>query len=197
MSATATKLAPLKATSPWTDERLVRECVGGSEEAWSALIDKYKNLIYSIPIKQELSREAASDIFQSVCLDLLSELPRLREPRALPKWLIQITLHKCARWTQREGRYSQEEISDALLPAGPASAELIAEEVRQEQTLRESLAALPDRCAEMVRMLFFETPARPYGEVARELGLATGSIGFIRGRCLDRLKKELQRRGFK
>jgi RNA polymerase sigma factor (sigma-70 family) len=197
MSATAAKLAPLKAPSPWTDERLVRECVGGSEEAWSALIDKYKNLIYSIPIKQELSREAASDIFQSVCLDLLSELPRLREPRALPKWLIQITLHKCARWTQREGRYSQEEISDALLPAISPAAELIAEEVRQEQALRESLAALPDRCAEMIRMLFFETPARPYGEVARELGLATGSIGFIRGRCLDKLKKELQRRGFK
>ena len=34
-------------------------------------------------------------------------------------------------------------------------------------------------------MLFFETPARPYQEVARRLGLAAGSIGFIRGRCLD------------
>jgi RNA polymerase sigma factor (sigma-70 family) len=196
MSATATKVARAKQT-PWSDERLVRECVQGNEEAWSRLIDKYKNLIYSIPIKHELSRDAANDIFQSVCLDLLSELPRLREPRALPKWLIQITLHKCTRWTQREGRYSQDEISDALLPVIPPEAELIAEEVRQEQTLREVLAELPERCAEMIRMLFFETPARPYSEVAEELGLATGSIGFIRGRCLDKLRKELERRGFK
>jgi RNA polymerase sigma factor (sigma-70 family) len=196
MSATATKVARAKQT-PWSDERLVRECVQGNEEAWSGLIDKYKNLIYSIPIKHELSRDAANDIFQSVCLDLLSELPRLREPRALPKWLIQITLHKCTRWTQREGRYSQDEISDALLPVIPPEAELIAEEVRQEQTLREVLAELPERCAEMIRMLFFETPARPYSEVAEELGLATGSIGFIRGRCLDKLRKELERRGFK
>jgi RNA polymerase sigma factor (sigma-70 family) len=196
MSATATKAARAKQT-PWSDERLVRECVQGNEEAWSRLIDKYKNLIYSIPIKHELSRDAANDIFQSVCLDLLSELPRLREPRALPKWLIQITLHKCTRWTQREGRYSQDEISDALLPVIPPEAELIAEEVRQEQTLREVLAELPERCAEMIRMLFFETPARPYSEVAEELGLATGSIGFIRGRCLDKLRKELERRGFK
>jgi len=33
----------------------------------------------------------------------------------------------------------------------------------------------------MVRMLFFETPPRPYEEVANELDLATGSIGFIAG----------------
>jgi RNA polymerase sigma factor (sigma-70 family) len=196
VSATATKLTPVK-QPPWSDERLVRECLDGNEEAWSALIDKYKNLIYSIPIKHELSPDAASDIFQSVCLELLSELPRLREPRALPKWLIQITVHKCSRWRQRESRYSQDEISEDQLPVVPAAAEVFQEEIWQEQMLREALASLPDRCGEMIRMLFFESPARPYEEVARELGLATGSIGFIRGRCLDKLRKQLQQKGFK
>ena len=45
-------------------------------------------------------------------------------------------------------------------------------------------------------MLFFETPARPYDEIAKELGLATGSIGFIRGRCLAQLRKQLEKKGF-
>jgi DNA-directed RNA polymerase specialized sigma24 family protein len=45
-------------------------------------------------------------------------------------------------------------------------------------------------------MLFFEEPARPYQDVARELGIATGSIGFIRQRCLDRLRKKLVEAGF-
>jgi DNA-directed RNA polymerase specialized sigma24 family protein len=44
-------------------------------------------------------------------------------------------------------------------------------------------------------MLFFETPARPYQEVARELGIATGSIGFIRGRCLKKLRQALEQEG--
>jgi hypothetical protein len=46
-------------------------------------------------------------------------------------------------------------------------------------------------------MLFFEQPPRPYRQVARSLGLAAGSIGFIRGRCLTRLRRELERRGFR
>lgn len=195
---TATAPAPEISASAWTDERLVKECVRGNEEAWSALIDKYKNLIFSIPVKYEFSREDASDIFQSVCVDLLSELPRLREPRALPKWLMQTTSHKCLHWKQRERRYSAgEDEMNALELASPARAEQVLAEAEQEQALRDAVSALQPRCAQMVRMLFFETPARPYDEVARELGLATGSIGFIRGRCLEQLKKQLLARGFK
>ena len=33
-------------------------------------------------------------------------------------------------------------------------------------------------------------------EVAERLGLATGSIGFIRGRCLKRLQRALEESGF-
>ncbi|MFZ3363707.1 MAG: hypothetical protein WA153_09715, partial [Candidatus Acidiferrales bacterium] len=69
----------------WTDTRLVKECLRGSEAAWSALIDKYKNLIFSIPIKYGFSSDDATDIFQAVCVELLSELPKLRKPKALPK----------------------------------------------------------------------------------------------------------------
>ena len=54
----------------WPDARLVSECLGGSEEAWRALIFKYKNLIFSIPVKYGFSTDDATDIFQGVCLDL-------------------------------------------------------------------------------------------------------------------------------
>ena len=47
----------------------------------------------------------------------------------------------------------------------------------------------------MIRLLVFTSPPVPYKEVARRLGLATGSIGFIRGRCLQRLQKNLDKQG--
>ncbi len=48
----------------------------------------------------------------------------------------------------------------------------------------------------LAKMLFFESPARPYHEVATRVGVATGSIGFIRGHCLGRRKKRLGEAGF-
>ena len=69
-------------------------------------------------------------------------------------------------------------------------------EVEQEQLVRAAIRTLKPRCAEMIRLLFYEQPPLPYAEVARRLGLATGSIGFIRGRCLKQLQKALLESGF-
>jgi RNA polymerase sigma factor (sigma-70 family) len=181
-----------------SDERLIQACLKGDSEAWSTLIDRYKNLIYSIPIKLGMYQDAP-DIFQSVCVDLLSELPNLRDNRALPKWLIQTCYHKCIRYKRVEGRHVEFESEDAEKPRGDSSPQLpdhMLLQLEQEQMLRDVISEMPERCERMIRMLFFETPSRPYEEVAKELGLATGSIGFIRGRCLAQLKKQLAEKGF-
>lgn len=181
----------------WSDDRLVRGCLNGDEDAWAALVDKYKNLIYSVPIKQGFTPEEAAEIFQAVCVGLLSELPNLRKPRALAAWLIRTTSHKCFHARREARRFVGEEAVELehRPDAAPLPPDVIAG-LEREQTLREALAALPARCRQLVHLLFYETPARPYAEVARELGIATGSIGFIRMRCLERLRRGLEQKGF-
>ena len=195
MTATAAKpqLAPSVVSN---DERLIELCLKKNPEAWAALIDKYKNLIYSIPIKLGMYQDAP-DIFQAVCLDLLSELPRLRDQRALHKWLMQTCYHKCLRHRRSSSRQVELDPQDAEQQQSdePLPEQMIAQ-LQKEQLLRDGISELPARCGQMIRMLFFEIPARPYEHIARELGLATGSIGFIRGRCLARLRKYLESKGF-
>jgi RNA polymerase sigma factor (sigma-70 family) len=177
--------------------RLVEECLRGSEQAWHALVDRYKNLIYSIPLRYGAPPQDAADIFQAVCLDLFNELPRLREAEALQGWLIKVTSHKCYHWKRQQGVRSAQwdgaEVDGASnhVPAADMLAEL-----EQEQLVRESVSKLPKRCKEMIELLFFEHPPLPYTEVAERLRLARGSIGFIRGRCLKRLREILEAKGF-
>src|SRR5438270_10166418 len=123
---------------PWAEERLVRECRKGSEEAWSALIDKYKNLIYSIPIKYGFNQEDATEIFQSVSFEILQELPKLREPKALPKWIIQITSHKCIQWRRQQNRYTPADEHELKATASADnSADQMLCEAEEEQNLRD------------------------------------------------------------
>jgi len=180
------------------DVRLVRECLEGREEAWSELLDRYKRLIFSIPLKYGLSCDEATDIFQDVCVELVAALGELREPRALPKWLAQVTAHKCARFKQVATRQSAATFENETLDTIADGADLtehVLLEVEREQALRDAVTMLPPRCRQLIRALFFETPVRPYREIARRLNLACGSIGFIRGRCLSRLRSELRKNG--
>ncbi len=139
----------------------------------------------------------AGDIFQAVCVDLLQELPKIREYRALPKWLMQTCYHKCLRHQQAAKR--EVELEPAAAEQHAASDSLPEEmlaQLSEEQILRGVVAEMPNRCRQMIHMLFFEIPARPYEEIAKALGLATGSIGFIRGRCLSQLRKRLEKIAF-
>ena len=181
-----------------SDRELVHECVKGHEEAWNALVDRYKNLIFSIPIRYGLSREEAADVFQTVCLKLVQELPKLRNPKALPKWLMQVTAHHCVQRKRQNARMVSQDDEETSIPeaGAPPEAELNFREVEEEQMLREAMAELPPRCRELIHMLFYEDPSRPYEQVAASLGLATGSIGFLRQKCLDRLKRQLDALGF-
>jgi RNA polymerase sigma factor (sigma-70 family) len=179
------------------DHLLVQDCLHGNEEAWSALIDRYKNLIFSIPIKHGFSNEDAADIFQAVCLSLVSELPRLREPRALPAWLIQTTAHKCFRWKDQNRRYLDTELEQERLPDQSAKIpQELLEELEREQMVRAAVSELSTDCKRLVELLFYQAPTPSYDDLAAALDIPKGSIGPTRMRCLEKVRRLLEEKGF-
>lgn len=177
-----------------SDVQLVRRCLDGNEVAWAELIDKYKNLIFSIPIKYGFQRDEAADIFQSVCAELVNELPKIREPKALAGWLIRVAHNKCFHLRKESKRFvlqdDDEEKNEPAASADEIPANIL-EQTEREQRIRCALRALAPRCRQLIDRLFFRLPVEPYQAIASELGVKVGSIGFIRMRCLDKLRAQL------
>ena len=180
------------------DEWLVQGCIQGDQRAWEELIDKYKRLIYSIPIKYGASPADAADVFQAVCIEVLNSLPQLKNVQSLRSWLITVTIRQAYRWKRKQTNHVELDAMDPDVAESIASIPPVEtlEQLEQEQIVRDVVAKLPPRHRELVQLLFFEQPPLPYAEVARRMGLATGSIGFIRGRCLDKLRRALVEFGF-
>jgi RNA polymerase sigma factor (sigma-70 family) len=57
--------------------------------------------------------------------------------------------------------------------------------------LRQAVNRLDERCRRLIIMLFFAPEPPDYAQIAREFGLAEGSIGALRKRCLERLRQEI------
>lgn len=189
-------------SAAWDDPRLVSACLNGDPDAWAALIAKYQRMIYSVPLRYGAQPHDAADIFQQVCVELFSRLADLRKVESLRSWLLTVASHQSLRWKQLRLRNDQplDASEDDQTPiefpdAAPLASEQIVQ-IEREQALRESVDRLSSRCARLIRMLFYSDEPVPYAEVASRLGLATGSIGFIRGRCIERLRKLLAEAGF-
>lgn len=189
--------APSGPSPDWDDPALVDACLQGSEAAWTALVDKYTRLVLSVPRRFRFSQADAEDILQAVCVDLLEQLHTVREPAALRGWLVKAAVHKCLHARRRSGREAPTDpltISADTADDG-STAEQILVETEQQQLVREATHQLSERCQSLLRLLFVEAPTRPYDEVARLLGVARGSVSFLRGRCLQRLRKALHALG--
>lgn len=173
---------------------MLEACLKGDQEAWKALVARYKNLVYSVPARYRMSPDDTADIFQQVWLTLYRELPRLRRRSALGAWLLTVTSRCCnkLRRSQAVVTDSSEVVLERLL-----AHEDDWRQTENEQVFREAVTRIPVRCRDLVRMLFYEDPVLSYAEAAERLGLAEGSIGFIRGRCLRKLKVELEASGWK
>lgn len=112
--------SPLRIPTPaWKDEDLVEECLRGNEHAWAAVVEKYKKLVYSAPMKYHMSPRDTADVFQEVWLDLFTQLGSLRKPGALRSWLISVATHKCFQWKRRRIRMAEQ-------PAGEFDREPVA-----------------------------------------------------------------------
>jgi hypothetical protein len=61
---------------------------------------------------------------------------------------------------------------------------------------REAMGNLATLSYRLVELLFFESPPQPYAEIAAELGLALSSIGLMRQKCSERLRRNLDELGF-
>jgi RNA polymerase sigma factor (sigma-70 family) len=182
------------------DQELIARCLDGDHSAWEALIARYQRLIYSIPVRSRLSADDAADIFQSVCLKLYEKLSTLRDSEKISSWLITTTKREVWRVSARNRRESvvagseNDDDQDGLIQVADTAP--IADEQRQaleeQQMVRQSVEALPERCRNLLTMLFYEKDELSYADIARRMKMPVPSVGPTRARCLDKLKKLLE-----
>jgi RNA polymerase sigma factor (sigma-70 family) len=168
---------------------LVARAGAGDEGAWNEIVDRYAPLVWSVCRQFRLSGEDSADVGQSVWLLLVEHIGSLRDPAALPGWLATTTRRECLRTVRAEGRRGRASLpDDSQLPAGAGGVEDLIFAAERDAALRAALAELPRRCRELLSMLASDPPLG-YAEIGTALGMAVGSVGPIRARCLEKLRR--------
>ena len=175
---------------PITDT--VTRARNGDKQAWDDIVERYAPLIWSICRQYRLDDADAEDVGQVVWLHLVDHLDDLRDPAALPGWLVTTTRRQCVRVRRAAARLPQatgpltEVDNMADTDAVLAENELLAAE--RHAALREAISDLPPGCRQLIALLTADPPVS-YAEISARLGIPVGSIGPMRSRCLARLRR--------
>ena len=174
---------------------LVRLAAEGQESAWAALVERFSGLVWSVARAHSLGGADAEEVFQTTWLRLTEHVGRLKDPDRVGAWLATTARHESLKVIRAGKRAAPTDDLDSLDHGDDDSPEtryLDAEQAAADDQVKRRLWAafqhLPDRCRELLRVLI-ATPPLPYAEISAMFGIAIGSIGPTRGRCLRQLRE--------
>lgn len=175
------------------DGDLVQAAAAGDAAAWDQLVQRFAGFIWAISRSCGLRPSDAADVSQVVWLRLIEHLNRLREPERLRSWLAVVTRNECLRVVRRAGREIVTDVAEGPHEAVNPSMERRLVTAETDIALRAALEELSPRCRTLIRVLAAD-PRPTYDEVSEILSMPIGSIGPTRQRCLDCLRRGLERR---
>ncbi|MGI8667593.1 MAG: RNA polymerase sigma factor [Jatrophihabitans sp.] len=164
---------------------------GDEAAAMGELVAMLTPILWHTVRAQRLEKESTEDVLQSTWLALVAHAESIADPRAVLQWMLVAARREAWRVLRGQLRQSPYEIDQDAVPAAasdmPEPATL---QSADDELLWTHIAALPDRCRELLRVIAFAD--RPdYAELARALRMPVGSIGPTRGRCLAKLRASL------
>lgn len=181
---------------------LVRAAVDGDAAAWKALVEGLSPLVWSVVRAHRLSDADGHEVYQTVWFRFAQHLGRIREPDKAGSWLASTARNEClkvirglTRLLPTDDPQVLDRVSEDRTPEQSLiDAEDEADEAERIRLLWQEFEELGDRCRQLLRVLM-ASPPPSYVEVSVALGIAVGSIGPLRQRCLRRLRARLDARG--
>ena len=172
------------------DGELVRLAGKGHQDAWIELVRRFGGLVHRVAKRQGLNDSDAADAAQFTWLRLMAHLDQLRDPARVAGWLATTARRESMRIALCQARQvlSADPLAEhGTAPVAPA-ADVGLFRTKFDPEIERGLADLPAPYGRLMQLLISEA-GLSYAQIARALGVPIGSIGPMRLRALQLLRR--------
>ncbi len=166
------------------DLEKVRASQAGDREAFDYLMEKYRDVVYSVAYRFARDQDLAMDLAQDTFIRAYKGIKSFKGRSSLSTWLYRIAMNTCIDWTRKQSRsvasqavpeevaeYADSEPITRKPGRGPAKQVLTAELGEQIQI---AIDALPDYHRSV--FVLYEIEGMSYKEIADIVGCSIGTV---------------------
>lgn len=162
-----------------------------SQEAFSQLVDRYLNLVYSVCLRETHDAVLAQDVTQTVFLTLFHKAPSIRKGTPLAGWLFKTSRFASKNAVRHELRRRAGE--QELIQAMEQSAQHTSTWQPIEPLLHDAIASLGTKEREAILLRYFED--RSFEEVGLRLNTTESTARMRVSRAIEKLRQYLRKNG--
>jgi len=185
-------LSALKEKREEQDLRILSRCLKGETEAFSQIIDAYKQPLFRLVYRWVGHPDTAEEILQDVFLKAFRQIKNFRGESKFSTWLFQIALNRCRDFYRSRRNKPEESLSleRPLEDGGPREDEKLGTQEEADR-LRRALASLPPIYREAVSLRSLSEMSNE--EISQATGESLSNVKMRVARGLIKLRKNLER----
>ena len=159
------------------DQYIIEKIINGDTNAYSVLVDRYKDLVYTLALRMVKNREEAEEVSQDTFIKVYKSLDKFKGDSKFSTWIYKVAYNTCL---DRIKKYKKEQLSiqiDEFTERHLKTVETVLDTIEKEEkskAIKQCLELLPSDDAFLLTLFYFEEQSLE--EIANIIGLTANNV---------------------
>ncbi|WP_249315742.1 RNA polymerase sigma factor [Bacillus sp. FJAT-49711] len=170
----------------------IQEVLSGNKQAYSNIINKYKNQLYATILRMTQNPYDAQDLVQEAFIKVYYQLDKYNERGSFSGWFYSVAINHCMD-EFRKKRYKQVEMTEDLMGKNPNHPEVVFLKREENRQLELLLVTLPED--ERMIILLRYVNELSYEEISELVDVPVSTVRNKLHRAKKKLRNTVKREG--
>lgn len=159
------------------DQYYIRKILDGETKAFAVLVDRYKDLVFTLALRMLKNREEAEEVSQDTFIKVFKSLGKFKGDSKFSTWIYRITYNGCLdalkKYKQEYPVVTIDEYTERQLVTLDNAVDAM-EELEQQQTIQDCLKRLPKEDSFLLTLYYYEEQS--IEEISKIMGITSNNV---------------------
>lgn len=138
---------------------IIHKIIGGDTQAFAVLVDRYKDMVFTLAMRMLKNREEAEEVSQDTFIKVYNALRKFKGNSKLSTWVYKVAYNTCLDRIKKNSRHFKEVAIDSFTEnqiKTLGNALDLMEEKEQQKTIQDCLQQLASKDSFLLTLFYFE-----------------------------------------
>lgn len=177
------------------DQHDINLILNGDANAFHMLVDRYKDLVYSLSLRMLKNREEAEEVSQDTFIKVFKSLPRFKGDSKFSTWIYRIAYNTCLDRLKKNKKFYNDVPIDEFTEHQVRTIDDALENLEakeREQAIQDCISLLPSEDGFLLTLYYYEEQS--LDDISKVMGLTPNNVKVKLFRSRKKLATILKQR---
>lgn len=174
---------------------IINQIIEGDSKAFALLVNRYKDLVFTLTIRMLKNREEAEEVSQDTFIKVYKSLSKFKGDSKFSTWIYKVAYNTCLDRIKRNKRHMNEVAIDEFTEHQVKTIDNALDTLErdeQQQTIQDCLQLLPSEDSFLLTLFYFEDLSLE--EISKIVGIEANTVKVKLFRSRKKLASILKQR---